>query len=253
MNYLEKYDLKGRRALVTGAGRGIGRACAEALALTGALVICTDKNGAAAENTANVIEEYGKTALSCELDVTNTKSIEKLAKSEEKFDIVVCNAGVVSWVDAHSMEDVTWNDLMDVNLTGVFKTCRSFARKMIDQNGGVFVNIGSMSGNIINDPQSQTHYNVSKAAVHHLTKSLAVEWAKYNIRVNAVAPTYIQTELLKQSKDIEKYIADWERKTPMKRLGQTHEVASAVQFLSSDASSLITGTILNVDGGYTCL
>ena len=134
MNYLEKYDLKGRRALVTGAGRGIGRACAEALALTGALVICTDKNGAAAENTANVIEEYGKTALSCELDVTNTKSIEKLAKSEEKFDIVVCNAGVVSWVDAHSMEDVTWNDLMDVNLTGVFKTCRSFARKMIFTN-----------------------------------------------------------------------------------------------------------------------
>ena len=110
-----------------------------------------------------------------------------------------------------------------------------------------------MSGIIVNTPQSQAHYNTSKAAVHQLTKSLAVEWAQSGVRVNSVAPTYIETELLNQSPDVQKYITEWKAQTPMKRLGKPDEVASVVQFLASDASSLITGAIISVDGGFTSI
>ena len=124
---------------------------------------------------------------------------------------------------------------------------------MLGAGGGAIVNIGSMSGHIVNTPQPQCHYNASKAAVHQLTRSLAVEWATRGVRVNAVAPTYIATSLLDSVENGEALMARWKDLTPMGRLGEPHEVASAVQFLASDAASLITGTILNVDAGYTCL
>jgi NAD(P)-dependent dehydrogenase (short-subunit alcohol dehydrogenase family) len=124
---------------------------------------------------------------------------------------------------------------------------------MIARGRGSIVNIGSMSAQIVNTPQPQCHYNASKAGVHQLTKSMAVEWAGKGVRVNAVAPTYIATPLLDDVEGVDDLIEKWRSMTPMARLGQPHEVASAVQFLASDAASLITGSILNVDGGYTCL
>ena len=151
------------------------------------------------------------------------------------------------------MTDECWNNLLNVNLSGVFRCCRAFGRKMIENGGGSIINIGSMSGIIVNTPQSQSHYNTSKAAVHQLTKSLAVEWAQSGVRVNSVAPTYIETDLLNQSPEVQKYIEKWKAQTPMKRLGQPGEVASVVQFLASEASSLITGSIINVDGGFTAV
>ena len=151
------------------------------------------------------------------------------------------------------MTDEECDNVININLTGIFKTCRGFARQMLDAGRGSIINIGSMSGQIVNVPQPQCHYNASKAGVHHLTKSLAVEWAQRHIRVNAVAPTYIETPLLKNLENQDHLVNQWLDMTPAKRMGQAHEIASIVQFLDSDASSLITGSIITADAGYTCI
>lgn len=251
MDYAAKMSLRGKRALVTGAGRGIGRACAEALAATGAYVIVTDLEGRRACATAEALLASGYRAEGRALDVTSTMALSKIARETGVIDILICNAGVVTSSSAEALSDEDWQFVIDVNLTGVFRTCRAFAPAMIAAGGGAIVTVGSMSGLIVNTPQPQCHYNASKAA-HQLTRSLAVEWASHGLRVNAVAPTYIATPLLNDVKDGDRLKAHWIEQTPMARLGEAHEVASAVQFLASDAASLITGTILNVDGGYTC-
>ena len=140
-----------------------------------------------------------------------------------------------------------------VNLTGVFRTCRGFGRRMPEAGRCSIVNIGSMSAEIVNVPQPQCHYNASKAGVHHLTKSLAVEWAKRGVRVNAVAPTYIETPLLKELGGTPGLVSRWLDMTPAGRMGQPHEIASVVQFLASDAASLLTGSVVVADAGYTCI
>lgn len=253
MDYEGKLSLLGKSAFVTGAGQGIGFACAEALAATGANVILSDLNEDAAIQAATKLVDKGYRARGVALDVTSTSALNAAAAALDPIDILVCNAGVVTSSKAEEMSDEDWQFVIDVNLTGVFRTCRAFAAGMIDAGKGAIVNIGSMSAQIVNTPQPQCHYNASKAGVHHLTKSLAVEWAKKGVRVNAVAPTYIATPLLVNVEDGEALVERWRSLTPMSRLGQPDEVASAVQFLASDAASLITGAVLNVDGGYTCL
>ena len=136
-------------------------------------------------------------------------------------------------------------------VNGVFWCCRAFGRHMLRAGKGAIVNIGSMSGFIVNKPQPQSYYNASKAGVHHLTKSLAAEWAARGVRVNAVAPTYIETPLTAFAKTNAAMFKQWIDGTPMARLGQPHEIASAVHFLASDAASLMTGSIVVADGGYT--
>lgn len=253
MDYAQKLNLTGKTALVTGAGQGIGAACAEALASTGAEVICTDLSAERAEKTAADLREKGWKAQARALDVTDSAGLATVASALPALDILVCNAGIAHNVPAEDMTDEDWERMIGVNLSGVFKTCRAFGGPMIKAGRGAIVNIGSMSGQIVNTPQPQCHYNAAKAGVHHLTKSLAVEWAAHGVRVNAVAPTYIATPLLDGVKTDGDMITTWKEMTPMKRLGEPHEVASAVQFLASDAASLITGSILNVDGGYICL
>jgi NAD(P)-dependent dehydrogenase (short-subunit alcohol dehydrogenase family) len=255
--YLEKFRLDGKVAVVTGAAQGIGFATAEALAEAGALVVVSDMNEAGAAKAAAKLNGQGHKADSVKLDVTDPRAVEKahaeIIKRHTRVDVLVNNAGIaISFKPAETMDDATWNKVIDVNLNGVFWCCRSFGKHMLENGGGAIVNVGSMSADIVNYPQEQANYNASKAGVHHLTRSLAAEWATRGVRVNAVAPTYIETDLTKEvalDPEIRKH---WVDGTPMARMGQPHEVASVILFLASDASSLMTGSIVSVDGGYTC-
>jgi NAD(P)-dependent dehydrogenase (short-subunit alcohol dehydrogenase family) len=150
------------------------------------------------------------------------------------------------------MTDEVWNKVLDVNLNGTFWCCRAFGKRMLAQGKGSIVNIGSMSADIVNRPQEQVNYNASKAAVHHLTRSLAAEWGERGVRVNAVAPTYIETDMNTYVYENEEMYRHWIGGTPMARMGKPEEVASVVLFLAGQGASLMTGAIVLADGGYTC-
>jgi len=255
--YLEKYDLKGRVAVVTGGGRAIGLASVRALAEAGAHVIIADRDMAVAAEGQAELAGLGLAAEIVEMDVTQPDQVTAVADELNAryghVDILVSNAGIArSGTPAEEVTDEHWRNVIDVNLNGVFWCCRAFGRHMLARGRGAIVNVGSMSGYIVNFPQKQSYYNASKAAVHHLTGSLAAEWADRNVRVNAVAPTYIDTPLnrfgIEERPELGRY---WIEHTPMKRLGETHEIASVVLFLASDASSLMTGSVVLADAGYT--
>ena len=177
------------------------------------------------------------------------KSNEPTTKEWEQFFNVMDNLKVWSWKKDYN--DEALSKMLNINFKSVFRLCRQSILQMKNQNSGCILNIGSMSGIVSNFPQPQVAYNASKAAVHMLTKSLASDYAEFNIRVNAIAPGYIKTPMTKLSKQNEHWYAKWNKFTPMGRMGNPEEVASAALFLCSPASSYITGEILVVDGGYT--
>jgi NAD(P)-dependent dehydrogenase (short-subunit alcohol dehydrogenase family) len=255
--YLEKLRLDGRTALVTGGGQAIGLACVDALAEAGAKVVIADINPAIAEEGRDAMRKKGHEVEIALMDVTKpdrvTAVADDIVRRHGRIDILVNNAGIArSETPAETVADEHWLNVIDVNLNGTFWCCRAFGRHMLEAKSGSIVNIGSMSGFIVNKPQEQAFYNASKAAVHHLTKSLAAEWGARGVRVNAVAPTYINTPLNAFVKDNPKMYDAWIGGTPMGRMGEVEEIASVVLFLAGDAASLMTGSIVVVDGGYTC-
>jgi NAD(P)-dependent dehydrogenase (short-subunit alcohol dehydrogenase family) len=255
--YLEKFRLAGKTAVVTGGGQGIGLASVEALAEAGAKVVIADRDAKVAAQGQASLKAKGYDVEIVDMDVTNSGQVAAVAAQlvarHGKVDILVNNAGIArSETPAETVADEHWLNVIDVNLNGTFWCCREFGKHMLAAKSGTIVNIGSMSGFIVNKPQEQSYYNASKAAVHHLTKSLAAEWGARGVRVNAVAPTYIETPLNAFVKNNPPMYNAWIGGTPMARLGKVEEIASVVLFLASEAASLMTGSIVLVDGGYTC-
>ena len=255
--YLERFNLKGRVAVVTGGGQGIGLACVEALSEAGAHVYIADRSPKAAAEGQAAMKALGYACDIIQTDVTNSAEVDaaaaRVVAEKGRVDILVCNAGIArSDTAAEEMRDEDWLDVVNVNLNGVYWCCRAFGRPMLAAGRGSIVNVGSMSGVIANKPQAQANYNASKAGVHHLTKSLAAEWGARGVRVNAVAPTYINTPLTALAKANKAMFDVWMESTPMARMGEPDEIAAVVLFLASDAASLMTGSIVLADGGYTC-
>ncbi|MGI6375624.1 MAG: SDR family NAD(P)-dependent oxidoreductase [Anaerolineae bacterium] len=253
MGILERFSLRGRTALVTGGGQGIGQAYAHALAEAGADVAIVDLNPDTAASVAAEVEQLGRRSLAVVADVSDAEQVgEMVARviaAWGRLDIGVNNAGVRCWAAAEEMTVPEWDDLMAVNLKAVFLCCQAEARVMLAQGYGKIINTASMSAHIVNRPQKQVGYNTSKAGVVHLTRSLAAEWADRGVRVNSISPGYTETPLVAT---VAHLIPGWLKDVPLGRMGQVSDLQGAVVYLAAEASDYVTGHDLIVDGGYTC-
>ncbi|WP_322103126.1 SDR family NAD(P)-dependent oxidoreductase [Paraburkholderia sp. J41] len=255
LRYPERFDLRGTQAVVTGGASGIGYESARALAQCGARPILLDRDAGALERAQQALREEAIEAAIYTVDVTDADAVRRVADGvvagEGRVDTLVNSAGIARLNPVLDTPDDEWRQVMDINVNGTFWMSRAFGRHMVAQRAGSIVNLGSMSGLVVNRPQTAASYMTSKGAVHMLTKALATEWAKDNVRVNALAPGYIGTEMTLAMRARPELFDVWMDMTPMGRCGEPAEIASAVVFLASAASSYMTGSIVSIDGGYT--
>jgi len=249
----EKFRVDGQVALVTGATRGIGLGIAEALGEAGARLFLSSKTP-----KPEVIEGLRRKGFAVDYIAADmadpaapARLVEAVVAKAGRLDILVNNAGIAQHGDTESFPAETYRRLMSVNLDAVFLACQAALGPMRRQKSGVILNIGSISGLISNIPQPQAAYNASKAAVHMLTKSLASDYAAENIRVNAIAPGYIETDMTSGGLADPVWGPVWRDMTPMGRGGLVEEIAAGALYLCSPASSYVTGEVLVIDGGYT--
>jgi NAD(P)-dependent dehydrogenase (short-subunit alcohol dehydrogenase family) len=254
MNVLDTFALTGRRALVTGGNRGLGRAFALALAEAGADVAIAARDSARNAAVVTELEARGRHGYAVQADITDPDVVRRMVADVTGelggIDILVNNAGVAIHRPSLEVPPEEWQQVLDLNLTALWNCSTAVARGMIAAGtGGAIINVGSMSAQIVNRPQWQASYNASKAAVHHLTHSLAAEWAPHNIRVNALAPGYVKTEM--SPVDRPEFQQHWVLDAPQQRYATPEEIAPSVVFLASPASSFMTGSTLLIDGGYS--
>jgi len=242
------FSLAGRTAVVTGAGSGIGKAAAEALASAGATVVVADLNLAAARAVASALPS----AIAIEADVTREADIEAMLDAAPgRIDILVNNAGLAIRRPSVELSAEDWNKVVEVNMTAVFLCSRAAARRMIaDGKGGAIVNVASIMGLSGGGLYPNISYQTTKGAVVNMTRALAVEWAPHTIRVNAVAPTWVRTPFIKPILEQPDLVARIEAMTPLRRLAEPEDVAAAILFLASPGAAMVTGHTLPVDGGF---
>lgn len=252
---LDSFALTDQVAFVTGAGSGIGQRLATAFAEAGADVACFDRDEAAADRTAAEIAALGRSSVALGGDVTEAKAIhEAVERSVDALGPVTigCNcAGIAAATPAEDMAPEDFRRVVDVNLTGIFLSCQAEARVMLANGGGSIINVASMSGSIVNRGLLQAHYNSSKAGVIQLSKSLAMEWARRGIRVNALSPGYTLTPMNRRP-EVADRLAAYAEDTPLGRIAEADDMAGPAVFLASDASRFCTGIDLIADGGYVC-
>jgi len=256
MGILDQFRMDGKKGFITGAAQGIGKVIAYAFAEAGAEFAAVDINGPLLQKVAeDISKKYNRHIIAVECDVTKPESVKNMAavtvKTYGTIDFALNIAGIVNFYPVHEAPPDEWKKVLDVNLFGVFLCAQAAAKVMIDQKKrGTIVNMASMSAHIINVPQKTSSYCTSKAAVVHLTKSLAVELSEYGIRVNCVSPGYIGNEL---NNSFSAEMKGWIENTPQKRMGSAEELCGAYLFFASDASTYATGSELIIDGGYSLI
>lgn len=253
MSVLDKFDLTGRSAIVTGATRGLGRAFARALADVGANIVIVGRDADAAGEVEAELATLGVETATVIADLTVRSDIDRVLEGAVdafgKVDILVNNAGVCIHKPALEVTDDEWRHVVGTNLDSLWYLSQVVGRHMVERRSGNIINIGSISAEIVNRPQWQPAYNASKAAVHQLTKSLAAEWAPHGVRVNALAPGYVKTDMAPV--DEPRFRRHWIEDAAMQRYATPEELDGAIVYLASDASSFMTGSVLVSDGGYT--
>ncbi|MFL2925678.1 MAG: SDR family oxidoreductase [Acidimicrobiales bacterium] len=252
-------QLTGSTAIITGGGRGIGLAIAQALAEQGASIGIVDVLEESSAAAAHLAEDYSVTAAGVVADVRDAQALDQafsdLFDVLGTADILVTSAGITIWGDSIDVTPEDWQRVLDVNLNGTFYAAQSFARRLLaEQRTGSAILVSSMSAQIVNVPQFQASYHASKAAVSMLAKSLAVEWAKSGIRVNALEPGYTLSAMTREFMDANPDLAaQWTAMIPAGRMGEPEDLVGAVVYLASKNSSYMTGQSIVIDGGYTAI
>ena len=246
------FDITGKRGYVTGGGSGLGRAIALGMAEAGAAVVVSDINRTAAEQVAEEIRAQQGNARALEIDVSQKSQVERLIRSTVAelggLDFAFNNAGILKLGKPEEISEADWQEELKVDLTGVFLCCQEAGRYMIDHGGGKIVNTASISGLIVN---SGLTYSTAKAGVIQLTRVLAMRWARHGVYVNCFSPGYIRTGMTTPHLTRPEVEKEMLRQTPLRRLGEPHDLVGVALFLASPASDFVTGQNIIVDGGVT--